>query len=76
MSSFPPVRCETFPLRQVGDVEVALNQKMRLLDTSIRPILVDLDDPRRDSIVAVLATSAPVDDAVVERARECGVWLH
>ena len=59
----------------MSDVFVALQQKEYLEDLTIEPPLYTADDPRRRNIVAVLATSAPADDKLVQTARKHGVWL-
>ena len=59
----------------MSDVFVAFQQKSILEDTTLEPPLYTADDPRRRNIVAVLATSAPADDKLVQTARKHGVWL-
>ena len=44
-------------------------------DPKVQPLLVGADDPRRQNVVGILATSSVPDPAVVEKARMLGVWL-
>ena len=44
-------------------------------DPKVQPPLVDADDPRRQNVVGILATSSVPDPVVVKRARMLGVWL-